>query len=227
MAKQNIKVKLVESNQQINEFINKAIIKKINSAVTLSQSNIMRDLKPEISSWLDEEQVIRDLRSSGRLNAEIGLPASQASNAAEAIVEAVSNSISLTFKPFTTKYTGGLWVNIAPEDFRDVLGIGEATIGTAKGVSLNWLDWLLKAGNRVIIKDYSVTFGNFKSGKRDLSRWSRSGNSAIMIKAGKGYWKMPSQYAGVVEDNFITRAFEGKEDVISFIITQHIKSKLG
>ena len=92
------------------------------------------------------------MRGSGRLNAEIGLPSGQANSAADAIVEAVSNSLSLTFKPFTTKYTGGLWVNIVPEDFRDVLGIGEATIATAKGAALNWLEWLLKAGNKVIIE---------------------------------------------------------------------------
>ena len=168
---------------------------------------------------MNNEQVIRDLKGSGTLNAEVGLPAGQASSAADAIVEAVLESLDVTFKRFDTNLSGGLSIGIQPEDFQNILGIGQATIITEKGQKLDWLQWLLESGNRIIIRDYDIAYGSY-------GRRSRSGQGSIMVKTGKGGWKMPSQYAGTIEDNFVTRAFEGREEDIARIISKRVKSKI-
>ena len=67
--------------------------------------------------------------------------------------------------------------------------------------------------------NYSIEYGRY-------AKRSRSGQDAIMVKSKSGGWKMPTQYAGVEENNFITRAFEGRESEISKIISKHVKSKI-
>ena len=42
-----------------------------------------------------------------------------------------------------------------------------------------------------------------------------------MIKS-RGGWKVPAQFAGVANDNFVTRSFEGIAKDIEIIISQEI-----
>jgi hypothetical protein len=47
-----------------------------------------------------------------------------------------------------------------------------------------------------------------------------------MVKTGKKGWRIPSQYSGTVENNFVTRAFEGREEDIARIVEKRVKSKI-
>jgi len=220
MAKSgSISLKLIEGVKDITSKVFKAIAKKLNKTISSSKASILEDLRNEVRDWLNDEQVIRDLRGSGTLSAEVGLPKGQASSAADAIVEAVIESLDMTFKKIDNNLSGGLSIGIQPVDFRNVLGIGDATIATEKGQTLSWLRWLLESGNRIIVRDYNIEYGSY--GPR-----SRSGQGAIMVKSGKKGWRMPSQYSGTTDDNFITRAFEGRESEISKIISKRVKSKI-
>tara|TARA_R100001244_G_scaffold22137_1_gene23322 strand:+ start:416 stop:1075 length:660 start_codon:yes stop_codon:yes gene_type:complete len=219
MAKSNITLKLLDGIKSISTKALKAIISHLNKAFVGVSAPISEDLKKEARDWLNNEQVIRDLRGSGSLNAEVGLPKGQGTSAADSIVEAVIESLDVKFKKFDTNLSGGLSIGIQPEDFQNILGIGQATIVTEKGQQLDWLQWLLEAGNRIIIRDYEIKYGSY--GPR-----SRSGQGAIMVKTGAKGWKMPSQYSGTAENNFITRAFEGREDDIARIVSKRVKSKI-
>ena len=219
MAKGNITLKLIDSVKSVTSKVIKAMVSKLNQVFSGAKTSILEDLKKEVREWLNEEQVIRDLRGSGSLTAEVGLPSGQASSAADAIIEAVLESLDVKFKNFDTNLSGGLSIGIQPQDFQNILGIGEATIATAKGQQLDWLQWLLESGSRIIIRDYDIKYGNY--GSR-----SRSGKNAIMVKSGKQGWKMPSQYAGTTDNNFLTRAFDGREDDIARIVEKRVKSKI-
>lgn len=219
MAKSNITLKLLDGIKSITTKAMKAIIGSLNRAFAGASSSIAEDLRKEAREWLNDEQVIRDLRGSGTLNAEVGLPVGQASSAADSIVEAVLQSLDVQFKKFNTNLDGGLSIGIQPEDFQNILGLGNATIVTEKGQKLDWLRWLLESGNRIIIRDYELEYGRYKSR-------SRSGTGAIMVKKGKRGWRMPSQYAGTADNNFVTRAFEGREDDIARIVEKRVKSKI-
>lgn len=220
MAKASgLTLKLIDSVKDVTSKVFKAIANKLNRAISSSKPSILEDLKNEVRGWLNDEQVIRDLRGSGTLNAEVGLPKGQASSAADAIVEAIIESLDMTFKKIDTNLSGGLSIGIQPEDFRNILGIGDATIATEKGQTLDWLKWLLEAGNRIIVRDYDIEYGSY--GPR-----SRSGQGAIMVKSGKKGWRMPSQYSGTMDDNFVTRAFQGRESAITKIISKRVTSKI-
>jgi hypothetical protein len=86
----------------------------------------------------------------------------------------------------------------------------------SKGYSLPWLKWLLFEGSKPLIKNYSVKFG---SNKR-----SRTGQ-AIMISSNKN-WKVPSEFAGTVTNNWITRAIDRASDKILQDIQNIIESNL-
>jgi hypothetical protein len=220
MAKvSGINIKLIDSAKSVTSKILKAIVGKLNRAVSSSKASILSDLKTQVVEWLNDEQVIRDLRGSGSLNAEIGLPAGHAASAADLIVNAVVESMDINFKQFNERMAGGMSIGIQPLDFQNLLNIGKATILTEKGQQLNWLEWLLKSGSRIIVRDYSIEYGRY-------AKRSRSGEGAIMVERKSGGWRMPAQYAGVEENNFITRAFEGRESEISKIISKRITSKI-
>ena len=215
-----VSLKILESNKKIQDEILRLIVGKVNKASASCIKELSKELMQEMRGWLQDSPVILSLLGSGTLNAEVGLPTSQGDTAAASIIDAVVGSVEVEFKPFSKKMVGGLIVGIQPEDFRNILGLGSATITTAKGQKLDWLEWLLTAGSKIIVKDYELTYGNY--GKR-----SRSGMGAIMVrKEGSGYWKMPAQYAGTPENNFITRAFEGKDSIVSSIIQKAFKSKI-
>lgn len=102
-------------------------------------------------------------------------------------------------------------------NFQNVLGLPEAQQLTNKGVSLDWLDWLLIKGDKTIIREYEI--------EPAQGRRSRTG-LAVMVKAKKGRWKVPAQYAGTVNKNWVTRAIDDIPDSkIENIIIQEVTNK--
>jgi hypothetical protein len=219
MAKGNITLRLIDDIKSVTIKTTKAIINRLNRVFAGASTSISKDIRKEARNWLNDEQVIRDLRGAGTLNAEVGLPKGQGASAADSIIEAILESLDVKFKKFDTNLSGGLSIGIQPEDFQNILGIGQATIITDKGQKLDWLQWLLESGNRIIVRDYDIQYGSY--GSR-----SRSGQGAIMVKTGKKGWRIPSQYSGTAENNFVTRAFEGREEDIARIVEKRVKSKI-
>jgi hypothetical protein len=102
----------------------------------------------------------------------------------------------VVFKPFNNNLRGGISINIQPASFVNLLSLQEG-FTTYSGGTLHWLDWLLLKGDSIIIIDYQY---NPKIG---LGR-SNLGN---MIAGGS--FRVPPQFSGSEDDNFITRALTG------------------
>ena len=62
---------------------------------------------------------------------------------------------------------------------------------------MHWLDWLLKRGDSIIVVNYQY---NPQTG---IGR-SKLGN---MVDGGS--FRIPPQFSGTIDDNFITRSFSG------------------
>ena len=102
-------------------------------------------------------------------------------------------------------------VSIIRADFSDVLSNDAAlVIDSLRGYSLPWLEWLLLEGNKTIVKNQEVILRP--------SRFSRTG-MALMQESNKS-WKVPSQYAGTISNNWITRAIDDNEGVINNFLTK-------
>lgn len=146
---------------------------------------------------------------SGRLLGEFGL--TDPTSKLDAILAQLSKQILVSFDKNTLK------VQAIHADLKDILALPEALQLTNKGVQLDWLDWLLVKGDRVIIREYIV--------EPALGRKSRTG-LAIMVKEKRGKWKVPSQYSGTIRKNWITRALDNiPASKIENIIVEEIEKQ--
>lgn len=204
-----LKIKLLDSNQKIEKSILAASEKEI--------KNIFRNAKPKVESAIKQLIVealticpeIASLKS-GQLKYDFGLVV----DPSEDIIYAVANSAHVIFKDFrfNKKEVKNIFsVYIQSSDFNNLLSLAVANVITERGEVLPWMEWLLTAGDAIVILDYSVEYG--------LNTSSRTGN-AIMVPG--GFFRVDPKYSGTTEDNFITRALEKYSSRIEEIIRRNI-----
>ena len=138
------------------------------------------------------------------MQGQLGLSPSLAANVPQDIAEAVADSIELiprkTYVKGSTGLQGGMSLSIQPSDFSNILNMPDSTIRYystryKRIVTLDWLNWLLKQGQEVIVSNYIVNYGNH----------GRSGQAKMKRSMG-AVWKVDSKYSGTIDDNFISRA---------------------
>jgi hypothetical protein len=185
-----ITLKLTESIPEISKSINKAIAEELNDKIQNKKNDIVRQVKQFVNTLIETQPEIQSLKD-GALKGAFGIIDSD--SAVANIIQALINSIEINVKRFNNDLTGGLTVNIQPSSFRNLLGLPQGFTVYSGGV-LHWLDWLLLRGDTIIIVDYQY---NPKTG---LGR-SGLGN---MVEGGS--FRVPPQFAGSDDDNFITRA---------------------
>lgn len=135
---------------------------------------------------------------SGKLMAEFGLDDAQAR--VDTIIRHWASSLTYTVKKITPKVrtiTGGFSINAIESDFTDVIKMADATI-FSKGGEVPWLKWLLLEGYKNLIADYDIRFGAYPK--------SRTGQAQMYRKPGAIY-KVPNEFAGTIDDNWITKTF--------------------
>ena len=196
------------------------------------ESKILRALKPELNKYLEKafnkakskivNAVVKAIKStpeyqsllSGDLKYEFGLPDS------DSRIENILNfwkNITADFKKVSinsNKLSGGFTISMIDSDYSDVINSAAAVFTTEKGTDLNWLEWLLLFGNKTIIRDYVVEFG-------DNPR-SRTGR-AVMKGVKSGKLGVPPEFAGTKNNNWITRAIESADSEINSILKEATK----
>lgn len=182
-------------NQILQEFkkvLNSALKGSVNP-IKKRTGDLVKDLitrTPEFSSLIN-----------GRLRAELGLEFPQ--YALIQVLDQLQNSVRVHIDPLKIVHEeieGGLIVDIVQEDHSDILRLPAAKYNSGQYV-VPWLEWLLTAGDALVIADYGIRY--------NANPKSRSGGGAIMFHSKKRVgWKVPSQYSGIIGNNFITRAFD-------------------
>lgn len=212
MSNISCSIKLDGGSSEISRLILEALmpeveryLRKVFDKIQIDIRNIIMEAivaAPEYSSLL-----------SGTLKAEFGLPDSQ--SRLETILS-FWKLIDIEYRNVTTngnKLSGGFRIGMIQSDYNDVLGSSAAVLVTEKGKDLPWLEWLLLFGDKKIIKNYNVSFGDHKN--------SRTG-MAIMKGSVSGKWGVPSQYSGSANNNWITRAIDSVDSNIEQLISQAI-----
>lgn len=200
-------LKILESDKKLENSILEELSIEINSRVRKNLRATEFKMKVAIGNWIRQQPEVADMLANGTpgsLNAQLGFPAGQAGLSINSIIDAVVNSISFDIKPLDRKLRGRIEINIQPSTFFNVLNLPAAVIFAESG-PLNWLSWMLKEGTKTIVFDYEYK----------PSKFGRSGGG--YMKKG-GIWRIPPQFAGTTEDNFITRAFRDREDELSQIL---------
>jgi hypothetical protein len=193
------------------------VSKYLNSLLFRKRGAIIRDIRALVPNWIRSQPEMQELlynNGIGSLGAELGLEYGTGPDAVNAIVEAMVNSIAIDITKVDAKnLRGGIKLKFMPATFSDLLAIPEGHVITEKGQDLHWLKWLLLEGFSVVVVGYNF---NFRRAGRSKGGYMREG----------GVWRVPPQYAGTVDNNFITRALNGSqnEEQISQIFKRHIKS---
>lgn len=208
----SISVKLLDSTATIEKNINAAIATYLNNKLLANSSNIVSNIKLLIPMWIKDQPEMMSLseNSPSSLRGAFGLTKNAAS-IVNSITTSVVDSLTFNFNKFDKNLNGGLTINIQPETFQNLLSLSDGFVSYENG-SLHWLEWLLLKGDDIIVAGYQY---NPASG---LGR-SKLGN---MIAG--GVFRVPPQFSGTADNNFVTRALNGNAQVdqITKIFTTYL-----
>lgn len=192
-----LSIQIIDSIKDIEKNINKAIAESINDIISRNINNIVNSVKNLIPSWITSQPEIQSLSSKdpGSLAGQFGI-AGDTSMIITSIVNSVVNATEYKFVPYRANLTGGLELRFQPSTFVNLLALPDGhTIYS--GGDLHWLDWLLKRGDSIIVTNYQY---NPQTGL---------GRSGLGNMIGGGTFRVPPQFSGTDNDNFITRSFIG------------------
>ena len=177
--------------------ISDAIVRHLNANL----SKVVRPLTQQAKALIKQAMLnSREVQSllSGDLREEFGLANPQSD--VEQIINIVADSVQVKLSRATRRggtVSAKLVLTAVSSNFQEVLASNAGSYNTSKGQQINWMNWLLTLGDRIIVREYEVVRGNFP--------FSRTGTAIMSKGKGRG-WRVPPQYSGTVENNFITRA---------------------
>lgn len=212
-----MRLTLVESSKQIEAKINRALLIEVNKSINKAAIRMVGPIRETVKGAIFSQPEVSSL-SGAQLAGEFGLPDGR--ERIESIIDIWVNNITVVKKNATARggqINAGLTINMIQRDYKDVLASSLATIRTLKGQELPWLEWLLRFGDRAIIRDFEVSF--------DRGRLARSRSGlAIMVETKGKRWRVPPQFAGTPQNNFVTRALDTVQDDVFKIIETHLRA---
>lgn len=202
-------LKLLDSSKEIEQKILRAMLPEIVSLMNKGMTNLKRNLPIIIRNAIIATPEYDSL-SLGKLKYEFGID--NVDSKLASLISVWSTNIQYSYQAPTivaNKIKSSLSASMIRADFSDVLYTDfAAVVDTVRGYSLPWLEWLLLEGNKTIIKNYEVIMGP--------NRASRTG--LALMKPARKSWKVPSEFSGTRNDNWITRAIDGAESDIQKLL---------
>jgi len=192
----SISIVLTDTEAQITKNINAAIATMINDILSQNLNNILNKVKVLIPNWVLSQPEMASITSSdpSSLAGQFGI--TNSAGISQAIANAVAQATTIKFVKYSNNLKGGLELQFQQTDFNNVLSLQEGHT-TYKGGDLHWLDWLLKRGDAIIVANYQY---NPQTGL---------GRSGLGNMVGGGTFRVPPQFSGTSDNNFITRALVG------------------
>jgi hypothetical protein len=173
----------------------------MSKAKNVVEKNIIILIQNQIISSPEYDSLI-----NGQLKLELGIP-----DADRKIQELINIWISNTIVNYSAprivnnKIKSSFSIKMIRSNFNDVINQPSAFIeDNIRGYELPWLQWLLFDGTATIVDDYEVVIG--------ANARSRTGYAVMMPSSNS--WSVPAEFAGTVNDNWITRAIQrAKPDI--------------
>lgn len=207
-----ISVKILENSKQIQDSMLKALLPQVVSYMNQVLDRIKKEL-PDIvrNSILNSPEYSSIL--AGDLRYQFGL--ADSSSKLNGLINIWTSNIDIEYiKPAISngQIKSKLAAKMIRADYSDVLGTEYAQMtDTQRGYSLPWLKWLLLDGNQILIKDSVIVLGP--------NRNSRTG-FAVMKPSGTGFWRVPSEFAGTSQDNWLTQAINDATPQINDLLNR-------
>lgn len=198
--------------------INKGITKYVDNKLNIVAHKIVGQLREAVKQALLDQPEVHSL-SGGTLEAEIGL--SDGRKSVEEIINVWVNGIHVKqtkARIVKEQIKSSLTIYMIRRDFNDVVNHPSAFVYN-KGQKLPWLLWLLTYGDQVIVRDFDVSFNS----QHVSHSKSRSGKAVMVRKPGDG-WRIPPEFSGTRNNNFLTRALDDAENNIIDIIKLNLNN---
>ena len=192
-----ISIVLKDSPAVIEKKILKGLMSQTNQYFTQVVPKLREKIKTGTFDILTSSGTYQSLLN-GDLAGHFGIPEKRRKENLTVIIETIVNNIVIE-KKLVRKVggtlKGAMRIGVVIANFTDILALPQAVIFTEKYEPLEWLTWLLKAGNRMIIKEYDVYFypGEGRSGM------------AIMLPEDGGSWRVPPEHSGTMKNNWLTK----------------------
>lgn len=202
---------LSQSQHGILDIVASRLTQSFQRAVPRIQSRISEAAAEALRSSPEYSSLLND-----RLRGELGVI--DAAPVLEQVVANIQQGILVTnlgVRRSGEALEGGLKIEAIKGDYSEVLGVSGASFTSEGGFEIPWLRWLTLEGDRVLIGDFHFSAG--------FSPRSRTG---LGVMARKGTWRVPPEFAGDAEDNWITRAFIASIDQFASILQEEIERSL-
>jgi hypothetical protein len=211
-----LSLNIVENNSTIERSILDILASVMDEAFIKMRPNLVNKIQQLVRDAIITEPEYQSLMS-GQLKYELGID----SNLKIAdIVDTWISNIDVNIQPIQitgSRLMGGIAISMIKEDYSDVLSKDSASIVDQNtGSVIPWLYWLLLAGGDILIRNYVVKMGSHPN--------SRSGN-AIMVSSTEN-WRMPPQYAGTTNNNWVYRAISKLDSQIENILQTELEKAL-
>jgi hypothetical protein len=182
-----------------NEFI-EAVTKEIKEQISIRLSQFIAMVRPDVVRFVedalrkDPDGIYTSL-NNGDLQIDFGFESGQ--NVGEKVVKEVSNSISFTKLRPNSFSVGGLRLEVLKGGINFLLNKDFSSYDS-NGNSVDWLNWLLLAGDTIVVADYEVIYKRTRS--------SRSGRGLMISPEMTNGFRVRPEMSGVEDDNWITRS---------------------
>jgi len=210
-----IELNLLESDRIISKYILDSIAKQLNSKLPSLFDKAQDSIKEIVINSIKNQPEYSSLLG-GQLQYEFGILDPQ--SRLDAILNILQNSMIASLDKIQINGSllkGGFKIEFIKSNYSDILSLPESYFITEKGSKLEWLNWLLLQGDNSIVLGYSFILGGFK--------FSRTGGG-IMTTNESGLWKVPSQFSGTQDNNWIIRGILSCSDEIQQLLNKLIKN---
>ena len=204
-------IELLDTIGTVQKKVNQACADHFNKSISTIGSSLSARFKNTVGGWLVSQPEIISLNTAApdSLMAQFGLAPGQGPVITAQIIQAVKDSVRVKIRKFDIKLRGGIDVYFQPTSFQNLLSLSSGHT-TIKDGDLHWLNWLLTFGDTIIVAgyDYNAETGIGRSGLGNMQEG--------------GGWRVPPEFSGTLQNNFVTRALIGKqqEDTIAKIFKE-------
>ncbi len=214
MASVNIFGKLLTSSTDFKNYILKTISETVNKNLFSKLTPVEGTISDIVLFSIKAQPEYSSLKS-GELRNRFGI------KSAAQVDEVLAALDDIDVKVDKARVSGGeitaeITVNMIKSDFAS-LGIAAGSYVSEGGSQIDWLNWLLYEGNNSVVIGYKY--------KPVVSPKSRTGKG-IMIKGEGNIFRVPPEFAGTADDNWITRGVDAALPQIQDYFNKIVKKAL-
>jgi hypothetical protein len=197
MAKIKIFSKLLSNINDFKKFIISSIKDRITSSLFSNVSATEETIKNIVIENIRRQPEYSSLKF-GELRGMLGI--ANAGDVDTILTELEDMKIKIKKPSASAKgIDARIEINMVRDGFAQLLSSPAASFVSEKGYPVDWLQWLLLRGNDSVVIGYRYS--------PEVSPFSRTGQG-IMEKGNSFIFRVPPDYAGTVDNNWITRGID-------------------